>query len=284
MSPEDEPQPLADRLRDGWAAYVAEWATDGEGTTSRLSLFSLVKAHPADAFAVARQLSIESALADRELAATLLGWIGELDSAFVPAAFDQLKRMSAIGPEDDVLNAIASALGKLRDPDGVDLLLNLKSHPNEDIRFQVACALPGCIIEYHEQQQIVVDSRGIPALIDLMDDRDDDVRDWATFGVGSLLEADSPQIREALLRRLTDPHRDTRAEALAGLARRRDERALEPLILELDREDAGDLVLEAAKEFADARLLPALLRQRGTGTNPGWAASLEAAIQACSSE
>ena len=55
----------------------------------------------------------------------------------------------------------------------------------------------------------------------------------------------------------------TRGEALVGLARRKDQRIIEPLIKELSRYPAAEhwsYSLEAAEEIADAHLLPLLTR------------------------
>src|SRR5262249_16743405 len=49
---------------------------------------------------------------------------------------------------------------------------------------------------------------------------DESVRDWATFGLGQLIERDTPKLRAALLVRLEDPDEKTRIEAVRGLARR----------------------------------------------------------------
>ncbi len=62
--------------------------------------------------------------------------------------------------------------------------------------------------------------------------------------------------------RLLDPHNDTRAEALVGLSKRRDERALQPLMAGLARRPFGWLAVEAASELGDPRLYPLLLRIR----------------------
>jgi HEAT repeat protein len=99
----------------------------------------------------------------------------------------------------------------------------------------------------------------IKALIELSRDKDSDVRDWATFGIGTMIDTDTHEIREALLARVTDPDDDTRGEALVGLARRKDERVLEPLINELTGESVGLLAIEAAEELGNPRLGPALL-------------------------
>ena len=63
---------------------------------------------------------------------------------------------------------------------------------------------------------------GVATLMLLMGDVDDDVRDWATFGLGEMAEVDTEAVREALRARLADPVVAVRLEAIWGLARRRD--------------------------------------------------------------
>jgi HEAT repeat protein len=64
-----------------------------------------------------------------------------------------------------------------------------------------------------------------------------------------LSTADSPEIRDALAGRLGDSLAEVVDEAVAGLARRRDARAL-PLLLErLRQDDVDDLTIEAAGEM-----------------------------------
>src|SRR5205814_7161779 len=117
-----------------------------------------------------------------------------------------------------VLSAACIALGHLHDPRAVEPLVRLKDHPSEDVRYGVVFGLSG----QH-------DDLAIATLIELSADQDSDVRDWATFELGTILDidgVDTPPLREALPARLSDPDDDTRAEALAGLARRKDERVL----------------------------------------------------------
>jgi len=66
-----------------------------------------------------------------------------------------------------------------------------------------------------------------------MEDTDDDVRDWATFGLG-VSTGDSPQIREAFRRSLNDTFLDVRQEAIWGLARRKDPEGLLLLLEQLE--------------------------------------------------
>lgn len=95
--------------------------------------------------------------------------------------------------------------------------------------------------------------------------RDDDLsnRDWATMLLASD-EADTPEIREALLSAAKDEDDVVRAEALVGIARR-DRRIALPLVLkELAGEQASMPVFEAAELIAD----PALVNMLQPWTEP----------------
>jgi len=89
--------------------------------------------------------------------------------------------------------------------------------------------------------------------------RDVDVsnRDWATMLLASE-EADTPEIREALLSVANDESDVVRAEALVGIARRDRELAL-PLVLKaLSGQWAGMPLFEAAALVADPALVAVL--------------------------
>ena len=150
-----------------------------------------------------------------------------------------------------VLQAIGIALGHLRDPRAILALAGLKHHPAAEVRYGVVQGLSG-----HD------DLLAVGTLIELSTDSDRDVRDWATFAIGSLIDTDSPAIREALLTRLTDEDDETRGEALVGLASRGDERVVEPLLRELSLAKVGSLAVEAARDIGNPRLYPVLIRLR----------------------
>ncbi|MDZ4684984.1 MAG: HEAT repeat domain-containing protein [Planctomycetaceae bacterium] len=99
-------------------------------------------------------------------------------------------------------------------------------------------------------------------LIQLSADEVDEIRDWATFGLGTIREADSPEIRSALAARLDDPHDDTRAEAIVGLAQRHDPRVLPALIRDLSENCVATLHLEAAEHMPSPELVPLLKNLR----------------------
>jgi HEAT repeat protein len=129
-------------------------------------------------------------------------------------------------------------------------LETLATHEDPDVRESVAHTLG-----------MLATEGGIPALLRLMQDPVTSVRDWATFALGTLhQDVDTPEIREALFARIRDADAETRGEALVGLARRADPRAVE-----LIREDVragedgfGDWAFQAAELTGDRSLLPDL--------------------------
>jgi HEAT repeats len=175
-----------------------------------------------------------------------------------------------------VLGSAITALGHLHDERGLSTVLRYAAHPHEDVRFAAAWALPPVAGDPAE-------AAAVAALIRLTADSDPDVRDWATFGIGTLLaDEDSVAIRDALVARLDDEEGDTAGEALLGLARRRDPRVLPVLLARLD-DDPGNLVVEAAAELGAPEALSALERL----LRAGWQEDvprpnvLDDAIRAC---
>jgi len=134
------------------------------------------------------------------------------------------------------LESAISALGHLDNDAAVPLIAAFHGHPNADIRFSVACSLGS----------FPNDGLSVETLLVLMEDSDEDVRDWATFGLGVLGDQDSPEIREALYRRLTDQNEDVREEAMVGLGKRKDQRVLPTLFSAVNGSEIKVRVAEAA--------------------------------------
>lgn len=97
----------------------------------------------------------------------------------------------------------------------------------------------------------------LSSLLAMMKDADPGVRDWATFALAAR-DDDSEEVRQALLERASDADFDARSEAIWGLARRRDGRALPLLKAALEGDQIGTLFLEAAAYFARPELIPVL--------------------------
>ena len=128
------------------------------------------------------------------------------------------------------------ALGHLGNPLAIPLIASFSSHSTPEVRLAVSFAL-GCFAD---------DPLSTQTLLRLTRDTDEDVRDWATFGLGVLGDADSEEIREALIQRLNDRDADVQEEALVGLGKRKDPRVLHHLMAALEEPETTVRVIEAA--------------------------------------
>ena len=152
----------------------------------------------------------------RRVGAAILGQLGHSSSSggvFRSERFGALKQLAegeARRDQDpEVLGDALVALGHLNDDRAIPVAVSLIGHSSAKVRRGVVMAL-----SRHD------DESAIGGLIQLSCDSDDDIREWATFGLGMLIDTDTDGIRAALLVRLTDDHPDVRVEAIAGLARR----------------------------------------------------------------
>ena len=131
-------------------------------------------------------------------------------------------------PAPLVVNSAAWALAHLGGDAAGSALIPMRGNSDPDVRWAVTNVLHGSDR-----------ADAIATLIELMDDQNDNVRDWATFALGTQCSVDSTEIRDALRKRLTDNDEDARAEAIWGLARRRDEQGVRMLIAELGDPEHG---------------------------------------------
>jgi len=210
---------------------------------------------------------------ERTLGADILGRLVGVEplshGAVLAAMLQALSAEKASGP----LASMVAAIGHIGDPGTLALVFPLAADPSAAVRLAVAFAVATV-----SPQPLAPEARA--ALIRLSRDVDPEVRDWATFGLGTLSDADGPDVRAALLARAEDAHHEARAEALFGLAVRHDPRAVPHLIRALQSPLVGGLEVDAAAVAADPRLLPALwaLQQSGTADE----VRLRHAIDRCS--
>jgi HEAT repeat protein len=195
-------------LDEGWPAWTAVSALQRLGTREVLDR--------------ALELVTSDDPRLRGRAADILGQLGSPDHTFPEECLNAALGLLDSDPDPDVIQSAAVALGHLKDPRGIDALLKRAEHGDARIRQTVAWALAGRS-----------DPKSIAALMQLMTDVDASVRDWATYGVGEVGKLDTPEIREALYRRLHDIDEETRYEAMRGLARCGDLRVAQPLIAAL---------------------------------------------------
>ena len=162
--------------------------------------------------------------------------MGQAANAFPEESFKVLTDLAAQEQGIVPLSSAIAALGHLGNPQAVPLIASYVGHANSRVRFEVAFAL-GCFPN---------EPRSVAGLVQLTGDSDDETRDWATFGLGVQGDADSEEIRDALLSRLNDPYQNVRDEAMSGLGKRKDPRVVKSLLESLRSGAITDPVLEAA--------------------------------------
>lgn len=153
-----------------------------------------------------------------------------------------LKRL-AIETDSVVLEVLACCVMHHEIEDCLDLIMPLTKHRNERVRQAAGLALG-------VQRSVYA----IEGLADLCLDSCDDVRNWSVFTLKQVvqryLDEDSldmvPEPREIFYGLLIDPHEEVRAEALAGLAIYKDNRALPYIEAGLKERPVLSLVLDAA--------------------------------------
>lgn len=161
-------------------------------------------------------------------------------------------------PEPDVRSAAADALGHQELPRTLPNLCRAAGDPSAEVRCSVAGALGSSYGGWEDPEALGHRCEVITALLRLMDDEDDDVRDWATFSM-HLGDHDTPEVRARFWRALDDPYPDVRGEAVVGLVRL-GERGVAARLAALLREGPiSPCYFEAAEELGDPALLPAVL-------------------------
>ncbi|RYG67963.1 hypothetical protein EON80_12595 [bacterium] len=160
---------------------------------------------------------------------------------------DVLLEMLVSETNEAVLGALVSSLGQyqeldIRIPAAIGQFLQ---YPNIDIRWSLAVGLARYDTPETTRMLIVLSS-----------DRDASVRQWATFGLASLSQENSPEVRAALLARLKDKKTETRIEAIEGLALRRDLRVVPAVKQEFD--DSANAPWKPTRYLPSERLMEAL--------------------------
>ena len=194
--------------------------------------------------------------AKRIVAADVLAQVAYGDELQAEPAALLLGRALETETDDEVIDSLIYALGHTPHLPSCERLLQFQNHPSEDLRRALVYALP----QYWEN------GAAIAALIHLSSDADDEVRDWATFGLGSQIDVNSVKIRQALIARLNDPDGETRYEAIVGLARRGDPAVIPAFLQEIELVPDGTwqtryLLKDAAEE---------IVRVAGETSAPVW--------------
>ena len=197
---------------------------------------------------VAQSLCKSKTSIERELGADILGQLGAADYTYMKQSVEALLLLLS-DQSYDVISASIVALAHRGDEIAVNHIVKLKNHPDDSIRESVAYALGVIGGE---------SPNAIESLIQLSRDKNNDVRNWATFGIGTQLEKDSTEIRQALANRLNDEDSEIRGEAIVGLVKRKYPNIDRYILKEFHCDFVSLLSLEAAELSGDSILYPEL--------------------------
>ena len=176
-----------------------------------------------------------------------------------------------------VISAILSSISHNNEnikENQISKLIEYKNHSYSNVRFELTLAI-SCL----------ENESAIKTLIELSNDKDSDIRNWAIFGLGTQIENDTEEIRTALWNRINDSNFETKSEAIVGLANRNDNRIKEVIISELKNGDYGSLLFEAILKLNDKAFLPLLNENLKIAENDsddiknGWNLALEETIK-----
>jgi hypothetical protein len=204
----------------------------------------------------------------------VLGELADDDEGLVGLLLEHVMR-AAVSSDTGVRLAAAAALSYKDDDRVCTLQVGLLGDAQEVVGHEVLYSLP-------HDDDLPADHPVVHALLRAMEHPCDEVRDWATFALGTKSRVDTPAVRDAFVRHLTDDGAETAGEAARALGARKDHRVLPFLMVQLSDPEAHYLFVDAARELADPRLLPPLRALADAGWSElFWDCLLEDAITAC---
>lgn len=236
------------------------------------ALYVLQLRHSREVFEQAQVLCRSNSNIERSVGVSII--MRNPGAAFRREAVELVRDMAQQETDNTVLEILAYALCHLNVEGRTPYLTKIAANPNAETRQAAAFSLGG-----------LDDDMAIECLISLSRDENEEVRNWATFGLG-LGEIEKLQarddIRDALFERTSDSHAETRHEALVALALYKDLRVVKPISEALQSNDVWELTVEAAAEIAHPDLFPHLVE-----LSKWWDLSpelLKQAVENCSPE
>lgn len=224
------------------ARALAHRDTDEDAETWWIVADSLARRGDTETYEALAALCVSEDAREREFGVDAIAQFGvddEGDKPYREQALPLLQKMATTEGNPQVLRSVLAALGHQGDPRALPQVLDIIGRPGHKRTMTDAIALADVLPPD--------DSEGLALLIEMTEDRESEVRDWATAGLAALA-ADTPAVRDALAARLDDSDLHTVAEATRGLALRGDVRAelgVKRVLAESDDEYARGLAVEA---------------------------------------
>ena len=228
----------------------------------------------ADLLTAANEWCVSTDNATRATGLDILGELADDDEGLVGLLLEHVLR-AAVSSDPAVRLAAAAGLSYKEDDRVCALQIGLLGDADPRVGREVLYSLP-------HRRDVALGHPVVNALLRAMEHPAGEVRDWATFALGSKSSIDTPEVRDAFVRHLTDEGADTAGEAARALGARKDPRVYGFLAVQLTDPEVDYLFVDAARELADPRLLPLLHGLVEAGwSDDFWEGLLEEAITAC---
>lgn len=211
----------------------------------------------------------------RKIGVDILAQLGLSPRPFLKETLKVYFELLEIETDPDVLMSLLYSIGHNNDEldkEQIDKICSFIDNENSWVKEGLVYALLG-----------IDNLTAIETLIKLSSDKLSHIRNWATFGLGSQIERNNKNIREALWNRVNDKHQETKLEAIVGLAKRKDNRVNEVIKREIIDGEYGTLLFEAILEIKDNEFLPLLKEnlksiKNDKNINPEWKKDLKNCI------
>jgi hypothetical protein len=190
--------------------------------------------------------------AERAMSVYILGLLSAERDESEP---DMVARLVEVAKREKVLGvqqALVIAFRYSSDPRAIPQMLTWLKSGEASFRRSVVETLSGCIERNRGPE-------GVDALIHATRDHVEEVRNWATYGLGIIISRDNTKIRDTLMERLEDESANIRRAAMTGLARRRDQRMVPVVLAGLQDDEVTRYEVQSAGYLRSKKLLSALL-------------------------
>jgi HEAT repeat protein len=203
----------------------------------------------------------------RKIGIDILAQLGLPPRPFLKETLKIYFDLFEVETDPDVLLSLLYSIGHNNDKldnEQIEKICSFKNSENSWVKEGLVAALLG-----------IDNLNAIETLIKLSSDKLSHIRNWATFGLGTQIETNNKQIRDALWERVNDKHQETKLEAIVGLAKRKDKRVNDIIKREITDGEYEILLFEAIIETQEIAFLP-LLQQNFTTDNsnktinPAW--------------
>lgn len=213
---------------------------------------------------------------EKKVGIDVLCQLGTNRKKFVKEFLKQIFKILKTENDEALISSCLFAIGhnnKNLNVSQIRFLTQFKNSKSKNIRYALVFS-----------QLALKNEESMNSLLFLMKDKSPQVRDWATFGIGTQTDIDSEIIRESLYKNCFDKDEQTKSEAIVGLVNRNDKRAFDIIENELEKNNVGSLIFDTILNIENGEIFLPKLKlifeesKKDNNINKEWLNSLENCI------